>query len=210
MAAPTDARIVHRCSEPLDPGTDIEVEELGFNLHAGRASLDLVATIGERWRRAFERLRTPADLGRWAVEAGLVTTAPRVTAADLDAARTLRGAIARVAMAWGTGEPSDPDDLAVVNAAAAAPDLAPVLTRDGRRVTGGGGTIRAVCSTVARDLVDLVATGDPSRLRECAADDCSTLFHDGSRPGTRRWCSMATCGNRHKTSQYRRRRAPAR
>jgi predicted RNA-binding Zn ribbon-like protein len=70
--------------------------------------------------------------------------------------------------------------------------------------------VRAVLATVARDAVDLVTTGDPTRLRECAADDCALLFHDASRPGARRWCSMAGCGNRPKTAQYRRRHDRAR
>ncbi len=205
----TSTRIIHRCSEPAVVDGHVESEELAPHFLAGRPCLDLVATVGERWRRAIERLRTPADLARWAVGAGLVDTAPRVTQHDLDAARRLRGAIARVAMAWGCGEPLDADDVATINAAAAVPDLAPAMTATGQRADTTTGTIRAVLSVVARDAIELVTTGDPGRLRECAADDCSLLFHDASRPGRRRWCSMASCGNRHKTSQYRRRKARA-
>ena len=201
-------RLPHRRSEAVDV-PDVEAEEYEFHVLAGRPSLDLVATIGERWRRGFERLRAPQDLARWAVTVGLVDTPPRVTADDLDRARRLRGAIARVAMAWGSGEDLDPADVAIVNDAAAAPDLAPQLAPDGTAVPAGRGSIRGVLSVVARDAIDLVATGDPTRLRECAADDCSLLFHDASRPGARRWCSMAACGNRHKTAQYRRRKAHA-
>lgn len=199
-------RIRHRRSEAvLDD--DVEPEELAFHLLAGRVSLDLVATIGERWRRGFERLRAPEDLARWAVVAGLVDAPPPVRSDDLERARRLRGAIARVVMAWGSGEALGTDDVAVVNQAAGAPDLAPRLAADGTVGPSGRGDIDAVLSTVARDAIDLVATGDPTRLRECAADDCALLFHDASRPGARRWCSMAACGNRHKTAQYRRRKA---
>ncbi len=203
-------RIVHRCSEPVTVDGEVEPEELAFHFLAGRPCLDLVATIGERWRRAIERLRTPDDLAQWAVDAGLVDSSPRVTRADLDSARRLRGAIARVVMAWGSHETVDAADVATINAAAGAPDLAPALTPEGSRAPITSGTIRAVLSTVARDAVVLVATEDPSRLRECAAADCALLFHDASRPGARRWCSMSTCGNRHKTTQYRRRHATAR
>ena len=199
-------RIRHRCSEAV-PDDGIESEELAFHVLAGRVSLDLVATIGERWRRGFERLRVPEDLARWAVAVDLVDSPPHVRVDDLERARRLRGAIARMVMAWGSGEPLDPADVAVVNDAAAAPDLAPSLSADGTSGAAGRGGIRAVLSTVARDAIELVATGDPTRLRECAADDCALLFHDASRPGARRWCSMAACGNRHKTAQYRRRKA---
>jgi predicted RNA-binding Zn ribbon-like protein len=42
-----------------------------------------------------------------------------------------------------------------------------------------------------------------ARVRECAGEDCGALFLDTSRPGTRRWCSMDTCGNRAKKSTFR-------
>lgn len=196
-------RLPHRRSEAVL--CEVEDDELVFHFLAGRPSLDLVATIGERWGRGFERLREPADLARWPVEAGLLPAPPRVTRPDLEAARRLRGAIARTAFAWADGLEGDAADLAVVNTTAGAPDLALALTADHRRVVAEGGTIRNVLSTVARDVIDLVATGDPDRLRECAAEDCSLLFHDASRPGARRWCSMAACGNRDKTASYRRR-----
>lgn len=205
-----DARLVHLASEAGPADAPVEAEELPLRFTAGRLCLDLVATIGERWRRRIERLRTPADLGRWAVEAGLADRPPRVTHADLEQARRVRGAVARVVLAWGRGEPLPAEDVAVVNAAASAPDVAPALDPDGSRASAGRSTVRAVLSAVARDAIDLVATGDPTRLRECAAEDCSLLFHDASRPGARRWCSMRACGNRHKTAEYRRRQTRTR
>lgn len=60
--------------------------------------------------------------------------------------------------------------------------------------------------TAASQLVHLHAEhGD--RIRRCANPDCVLWFLDVSRPGTRRWCSMAACGNREKA---RRHYAPAR
>jgi predicted RNA-binding Zn ribbon-like protein len=60
-------------------------------------------------------------------------------------------------------------------------------------------------SAIARDAIDLVAGPHAERIRECAADDCSLIFVDLSRPGQRRWCSMERCGNRAKQrTRYRR------
>lgn len=42
----------------------------------------------------------------------------------------------------------------------------------------------------------------PGRLRACANDECTLYLIDHSRPGTARWCSMATCGNRMKARAY--------
>lgn len=53
----------------------------------------------------------------------------------------------------------------------------------------------------ARDYLGLLATA-PDRIRRCAHDTCILHFFDTSRNGTRRWCSMAACGNRAKASRH--------
>ncbi|MEU6057389.1 CGNR zinc finger domain-containing protein [Streptomyces sp. NPDC047097] len=46
----------------------------------------------------------------------------------------------------------------------------------------------------------------PRRLRPCANEECNLFLVDHSRPGTARWCSMATCGNRMKARTHARKR----
>lgn len=46
----------------------------------------------------------------------------------------------------------------------------------------------------------------PGRLRACANEECNLFLLDRSRPGTARWCSMATCGNRMKARGHAARR----
>lgn len=185
----------------LDP---VEPEELRFHFHAGNLALDLVATIGERWRRNIERLRRPEDLARWLVEAQLLSDPPAVELDHLVAARRLRNAILELVQARRSGRTLPHDALTVLNEHAARPDLAPQLDAGGhRQVTHT--TLANALATVAREAVDLLASVPPDRLRECAADDCALLFVDTSRPGRRRWCSMATCGNRRKNAAYRER-----
>jgi predicted RNA-binding Zn ribbon-like protein len=187
----------------MEPIPDREYE---FHFKAGRVCLDFAATVGERWRRSFERLRTPADLGRWFVEAGMVSSPPRPTRAQLEAARKLREAIYRTAKLAGSGPP-DAGDVETINRWAARPPLAPGLDADGREVSWSARRpVDAALATIARDAIDLVSGPWAGRVRECARDDCALLFVDTSRPGRRRWCSMEACGNRTKTSAYRRRR----
>lgn len=52
-----------------------------------------------------------------------------------------------------------------------------------------------------------VITDLPGRLRPCANRECNLFLVDHSRPGTAKWCSMATCGNRMKVRAYARRAA---
>ncbi|MET7377507.1 CGNR zinc finger domain-containing protein [Streptomyces sp. NPDC005526] len=53
----------------------------------------------------------------------------------------------------------------------------------------------------ARDYLRLLAAA-PDRIRGCAHEACLLHFFDTSRNGTRRWCSMAACGNRAKASRH--------
>ncbi|MEV6961212.1 CGNR zinc finger domain-containing protein [Streptomyces sp. NPDC051207] len=53
----------------------------------------------------------------------------------------------------------------------------------------------------ARNYLELLATA-PDRIRACAHEACVLHFFDTSRNGTRRWCSMAVCGNRAKASRH--------
>jgi predicted RNA-binding Zn ribbon-like protein len=181
-------------------------DELRFLFLAGRPCLDLAATVGERWRRSFERLRTPDDLGRWLVEAGMASEPPAVGQADLAAARALRDAIYRAAKLAGRGR-LDPDDVAEINRWAAGPAPVPVLDVDRRVAWDCEQPVHAALVSLARDAIDLLSGPLATRVRECAAEDCALLFVDTSRPGQRRWCSMEGCGNRAKTAGYRRRQA---
>jgi predicted RNA-binding Zn ribbon-like protein len=195
--------LVQPVTDLIDPAR--EPDEVRLRYGSGRLSLDLVTTVGERWRRSFERLRSPADLAAWLGGAGLLSSPARVTQGDLLQVRELREAIFRIARAAMDRREPQPADIATLNARAAAPDLAPTFGRLGGGVgrDAPGGALRAAMSTIARDAVELFAGPHAARIRECAAPDCSGLFLDASRAGRRRWCSMAACGNRTKVAAYR-------
>lgn len=53
----------------------------------------------------------------------------------------------------------------------------------------------------ADNLLRLLAEA-PDRIRQCAHPDCVLFFYDTSKNGTRRWHSMATCGNRTKAARH--------
>lgn len=99
-------------------------------------------------------------------------------------------------------------DAAEVNAWAAQPGPVPQL--DPEVLAARSLAPRPVgdaLAAVARDAVLLLGGEEAGRLKECAREDCTLLFVDGSRSGRRRWRSMDACGNRAKTVAYRRRRA---
>jgi predicted RNA-binding Zn ribbon-like protein len=176
-----------------------------FPFRGGRACLDFTATLGERWRRQAERLRTPQDLASWLVAAGLADQPPAASRQDLAHARTLREAIYQTIKRRITGQSPGPGHLAIINTWAGQPPPRTWLEADDRqlRTRRDAATAAALVASVARDAVDLLGGPLADRIRECSAEDCGLLFLDTSRAGRRRWCSMAACGARAKMTAYR-------
>lgn len=63
--------------------------------------------------------------------------------------------------------------------------------------------VTAIC---AEAMARMIGAGEGRRLGTCDSDDCAQVFVDGSRNGSRRFCST-TCQNRVKAAAFRRRHA---
>jgi predicted RNA-binding Zn ribbon-like protein len=188
---------------------DVDASELAFEFVSGAVSLDLVATVGERWRRKFERLRTPDDLSLWLHAAGLVDRHVQASERDLADARRLRAAIFDCIVALMGQRPHAPRAArAVLNEFALRGASVPQLAGAWTASRFAADPFSAACAELAHDFIDVLTSSAPDRFRECAAADCSHIYIDRSRPGLRRWCSARGCGNRAKTIAYRRRRKP--
>ncbi|MGB3632898.1 MAG: CGNR zinc finger domain-containing protein [Rubrobacteraceae bacterium] len=55
---------------------------------------------------------------------------------------------------------------------------------------------------VAESAARFLADADPSLVKGCENPGCILFFYDTSKNHTRRWCSMATCGNRMKARMH--------
>ncbi|KPL60980.1 CGNR zinc finger domain-containing protein [Rossellomorea vietnamensis] len=56
---------------------------------------------------------------------------------------------------------------------------------------------------ILQSAVDLlVLKNELERVKQCEGDPCGWLFFDTSRNKSRRWCSMADCGNRAKVRRF--------
>ncbi|MUN42082.1 CGNR zinc finger domain-containing protein [Actinomadura litoris] len=175
----------------------------GFRAGSGRLCLDFIRTLRHRGTgSAAEELPDPMALAAWVSRFGPWESVPPDAADGRDAeARELREAIhALIAAARGPAGvgPSADAPRELVNRVAALPVPAPRLDGSGRPSWHAEDPVQAVLALIARDAVDLVGGPALDRVRECAGADCQALFLDTSRPGTRRWCSMNTCGNRAK------------
>ena len=78
----------------------------------------------------------------------------------------------------------------------------PVLEPDGPRNIGEThDPARRAGWLAAVNYLELL-TNDASRVRRCAHPDCVLHFYDTSPKRGRRWCSMASCGNRAKAARH--------
>ena len=174
-----------------------------FRHGAGRLCLDFTRTLRHRGRAdAVDELTSPAAVAAWVSQfAPAPATAEQAAASSGDAAaRRLREALFALVTAG-------PADRKLINEAAAVAPPAPTLGSDGRLRWHAADPVAAALSLVARDALDLVTSPLAERVRECADPDCGALFLDSSRPGSRRWCAMGSCGNRAKKGTYRDRHA---
>ncbi|HWP62389.1 MAG TPA: CGNR zinc finger domain-containing protein [Candidatus Binatia bacterium] len=136
--------------------------------------------------------------------------APDAEGTVLVALRRARAAFRAVVDAIVERRPPDEAALAEVNRLLAG-QPAPVLVAvpDGVVVAERPvpNPLDAALARLAEPIVELIESGERERLRTCANPSCRWVFFDESRPGRRRWCEMATCGNRAKAARHRARRA---
>jgi predicted RNA-binding Zn ribbon-like protein len=171
--------------------------------------------------RPVEHLATLADATGWLEEHGLLhptkrrplDASPRIRAAQLVAhVRAVRSGLREVIEAVVAGRPVDTEALATVNAILRARSAVELVPGEGgvalahRHV---GDPLDDALAAVAEPLVAAIAAGGIDRLRICANDGCRWVFRDTSRSGRRRWCSMASCGNRAKAARHRARKRAA-
>ncbi len=134
---------------------------------------------------------------------------PSLGTAELALVRRVRDGIRGLFEAAVTGRPPAAADLGTVNRALRTQFVyvlvpAPDGISLGHRHLGDpvDGALARIAEGVAREL----SQGTPERLRICESAECREVFMDRSRTGRRRWCDMATCGNRAKAARHRARR----
>ncbi|MFF7351554.1 MULTISPECIES: CGNR zinc finger domain-containing protein [Streptomyces] len=158
-------------------------------------ALDLLNT---RWNRegvTQDLLDGTGGLAVWLASNGLAGTHP----ADAEVLRHLREAREAIAAAV-HGPPREAAPL--VDAVLAHGRIRARLTEDGpAEEPEFADPSWGPAWLAARDYLDLLGRA-PERIRSCSGGGCILHFFDTSRNGTRRWCSMAVCGNRAKASRH--------
>lgn len=73
----------------------------------------------------------------------------------------------------------------------------------GRAFVPVGDAFAGLLIPVVDSAADALIKRELARVRRCAAEHCGSVFQDETKNGRRRWCDMATCGNRAKAARHR-------
>lgn len=194
-----------------------------FDLDGGHPALDFTNTVD--WRgteREYEWLANPLDLAAWGLRVGLLSHEeagelaqsavqnPAQAARALSSARRLREALFRLFKALLEREEPRPEDLRLFNG-----QLRRALSRQSMQApdseTHGayrlgfldeGDPLQRFLFRLLGQAAELLTTADAHRLKVCSTPECGWLFLDTTKNASRRWCDMASCGNRAKAQRF--------
>ena len=188
-----------------------------LNLVGGRRSLNFANTMDAYDPPIGEMLHGYDDLVWWALHAGVLDEEdalplferarrePEAAAAVFARAVRLREAIFRVLAAASRAEAMPEEHLDVVNAELAVA-LRHLRVRPENVQCGWvwepADELDRVIWPLVRDAADLLVSGELIRVGKCEGEECDWMYLDTSRNRSRRWCDMASCGNRAKAKRH--------
>ena len=187
----------------------------GFLFLGNHLALDFLNTRPVQNGEAVELLSDFAALLRWFQAAGLLSSRESATLQRqwgesaraqhvVEAIRELRERLRKEVLARERGGIVHQAAIDELNHLMAEH---PMLTR--LKTTYSGSTTELwfdprhpedLFAPLAYSAATLFSDVDRNRVRKCA--QCVLHFHDTSKKGTRRWCSMQLCGNRLKVAAY--------
>jgi predicted RNA-binding Zn ribbon-like protein len=180
-------------------------DTIPFLFLGGSPALDFVNTEIVSRGEPADLLENEADLRRWIAAGGLGSAGSKKS--GLSEAKALRAELRRIFLKLSEGGSLRQGDLDGINTALSrVSSRSELRLRDGR--LGLETRMRGTASPaflIARSAAEFLAAADLSLVRQCEGTGCILLFYDTTKSHTRRWCSMAGCGNRAKAAGHYRR-----
>ena len=194
----------------------MDKENYRYQFVAGNLALDFVNTVAFRADpgKKLDHLQHAEDVLGWAIQAQLADCAAinssLVGTTALRYIRSIREQLFEVFHAVASDDPIPADTLAHVGNAMHDCCARRCLSIEGGTEVrwtwqSGARCTDYVLYPVLTAATDLLTSGSRGLVRQCEDAGCGWLFLDRSNARTRRWCSMADCGNRNKVRNYYRR-----
>ena len=183
-----------------------------------RLWLDFVNS--EHGLRRFEALRDFETMVRWLESASVLDAEraggirrraqaqPAGAAAALVDARRVRAGLRSLAERGPSSERIRAEGLMEINRVLgrSAGTRRVELRADGtflRSFVPVGDAFAGLVIPIVESAADALILAELPRVRRCADPRCQRVFFDNTKNGRRRWCDMATCGNRAKAARHR-------
>lgn len=179
-----------------------------FLFLGGHPIVDFLNTEMVSEGKAVDVLTDAEALRSWLVQADLATKGgpPAVSPPILAGVKRLRRHIRAVTEAMAAGKRPRRRDVAVIDRELRRGTGSLALRQDGSAFAFGfEPSIERAADPrfiIARTAAEFLSAADPSRVRRCQGPRCILLYYDVTKSGTRRWCSMASCGNRQKAAAH--------
>ena len=175
-------------------------------------AMDLLNTEARSGDVVVDYWNSDADVFRWLQQNNISAVAGLSSLADgelLSQAKALRALSHQLISAFKLHQQQEISRLnTYLHSYVSAPHLAQggdgkmTITRVSR-----GETVSSMLGQVAEAVAQLLVDGDATLVKQCEHPDCILWFYDRTKAHKRRWCSMATCGNRYKAAQFRKRKS---
>ena len=189
---------------------------MNYEFLGGNLALDFTNTLHSHGEsNPSDDLKTAADFGEWAAQAGLLRhkDTHKLGRTHADQARfrralALRELLYEIFSRAATGKRPQPQALrnfqSFYQNAIRRAEFHPVANHYRLMWPAATHPLERVSQEIARSAANLLTSEALTRVRQCSGESCSWLFVDNSRNGMRRWCDMKACGNRAKVRRFRR------
>ena len=191
--------------------------ESKFYFVSGQLSLDFINTQIGVDDKPVDFLSEFSDLVSWLQQANALSSADAKAALTswgarpeakrlLEQARELRTVLRAMAERLAAGKSAGQGALEEINRVLAQETGYSQLVRsaDGYTFHFQPAQREAIhlLTPIAKSAAELLRDSDPLRIRQCGNPVCALFYYDTSKNRTRRWCSMAVCGNRMKAASF--------
>jgi len=200
-----------------DLTTDVHQHEL----IGGRLCLDFANTVGwhDSSEASRESLTSYEKLVNWSLQANILNkkqalsllkqaeTQPSSAKEVLEQAIELRESLFRIFSSVLNNETPASKDLSMLNEAVGYAygmlRVVPGERQFSLEFMNGEDRLDEMLPPIVQSAVEiLISEKELNRVKKCEGAPCGWLFLDTSRNRSRRWCSMADCGNRAKAKRF--------
>lgn len=201
--------------------TVINKEVHKHELVGGRLCLDFANTVSwhDSSEKSRELLTSYERLVNWSLQANIfdkqqsllllekAKSQPAKAKEVLQQAIDLRESIFRIFSLILKHETPASKDLSTLNEALGnvyrMMRLVPGENKFSLELLNGEEMLDEMLPPIVQSAIDILTSEkELRRVKKCEGDPCGWLFFDTSRNRSRRWCSMADCGNRAKAKRF--------